>query len=89
MGVIAIVDAQWAAGAVVLGALIAGPTMWLLHRFDARNTEQHNGNFKVLNDIRTGVERIETRLDTHLEWHAETPKPDLKPVPRKRKLEAS
>ena len=82
---------MWVAFATILAAVIAGPTMWYLRRFDRRNTDQHGQNFEVLTAIQTGVERIETRLDSHLEWHAETPvvAPVLKTVPRKRKLEAS
>ena len=83
---------MWNAIEVLGAAIIAGPSMWYLRRFDRRNTDQHAENFTVLSSIKTGVERIETRLDGHLEWHAETPAiaaPVLKPVPRKRKLEAS
>jgi len=80
---------MWNAIEVLGAAIIAGPSMWYLRRFDRRNTDQHANNFEVLSSIKTGVERIETRLDTHLEWHSETPVPVLKPVPRKRKLEAS
>ena len=41
--------------APVLVALIGGPTMWMLHRFDRRNSKQHAENGDVLGHIRTAV----------------------------------
>lgn len=50
-------------------ALIGGPMMWLLHRFDRRNTEQHGENLKVLHRIENKVEKVDNRLTDHIEWH--------------------
>ena len=53
----------------IMVALIAGPLMWLLHRFDKRNTDQHGENLKVLNRIETKVDKVDERIDAHIEWH--------------------
>ena len=50
-------------------ALVGGPLMWLLSRFDKRNTEQHGANMKVLERIETKVERVDERLSDHIDWH--------------------
>jgi len=50
-------------------ALIGGPVMFLLHRFDKRNTVQHEGNMGVLNRIEGKVDRLDERIDGHIDWH--------------------
>lgn len=52
-------------------ALIGGPVMFFLHRFDRRNTEQHEGNMGVLNRIEGKVDRLDDRIHSHIEWHVE------------------
>jgi cytochrome c-type biogenesis protein CcmH/NrfF len=42
----------------VLVAIIGGPLMWGLHRFDKRNTEQHGQNLEVLKYIREDVKEV-------------------------------
>ncbi len=54
----------------VLVALIGGPVMWFLARFDRRNTEQHGENQKVLTRIEGKIERLDQRVDDHITWHA-------------------
>jgi len=44
--------------------------MWFLHRFDKRNTEQHGENQQVLTRIEGKIERLDQRVDSHIEWHA-------------------
>lgn len=44
--------------AAISVAVIGGPVMWVLHRFDRRNTTQHQENFNAL-------ERIDAKLDRH------------------------
>lgn len=51
-------------------AVIGGPLMWMLHRLDRRNTEQHGESLRVLSRIDERVERIDGRLDDHISWHA-------------------
>ena len=53
----------------VVVALIGGPIMFMLNRFDKRNTEQHAGNMGVLHRIEGKVEKLDERFDAHLEWH--------------------
>jgi hypothetical protein len=63
------VEAVWVP---VVVALIGGPVMWALHRFDKRNTEQHGANMRVLGEIRDDVKTVRRRLDKHIDWHAHT-----------------
>jgi hypothetical protein len=61
---------------LILVALIGGPLMWFLTRFDARNTEQHAENQKMLTRIDSKVDRLDGKvdrldrqIDSHLTWH--------------------
>lgn len=61
----------------VLVAVIGGPLMWLLRRFDRRNTEQHDRNMDELRRIGVSIDRVgdkvdklDERLDDHVAWHA-------------------
>jgi len=60
------VEAVWVPLAV---ALIGGPVMWFLTRFDKRNTDQHAENQKVLNRIESKIEKVDERLTDHITWH--------------------
>jgi len=67
------VDPWWVPLAV---AAIGGPVMWFLHRFDRRNTEQHDRNMDALTDVRRSVDRVGDRVDEvadrltdHIEYH--------------------
>ena len=53
----------------VLVALIGGPFMVMFRRFDRRNTEQHGENLHVLKSIEGKVEKLDARMDDHIEWH--------------------
>ena len=59
-------EAVWVPLAV---ALIGGPVMWFLTRFDKRNTDQHAENQKVLNRIESKIEKVDERLTDHITWH--------------------
>jgi hypothetical protein len=50
-------------------ALIGGPLMVVFRRFDRRNTEQHGENLNVLKSIEGKIEKLDTRMDDHIEWH--------------------
>jgi hypothetical protein len=50
-------------------ALIGGPLMVVFRRFDRRNTEQHGENLHVLKSIEGKVEKLDARMDDHIEWH--------------------
>lgn len=60
-------EVLWAVPIVV--ALIGGPLMWFLHRFDRRNSEQHNHNFEVLERIEDKIDKVDERLHEHISWH--------------------
>jgi hypothetical protein len=55
--------------APVLVALIGGPLMWSLHRLDRRNSSQHGESLNVLKNIESKVEKLDGRMDDHIEWH--------------------
>lgn len=46
--------------------------MIFMRRFDKRNTDQHAENKAVLDLVLSGQERIESKVDHHIAWHAET-----------------
>ena len=54
---------------IVLVALIGGPLMWFLSRFDKRNTVQHAENKEILERIEDKVDKVDERLDGHIRWH--------------------
>jgi hypothetical protein len=47
----------------ILVALIGGPVMWFLARFDKRNTEQHGENMKILSRVEGKVDRVDGKVD--------------------------
>ena len=53
----------------VLVALIDGPLMWLLTRFDKRNTQQHGANMEVLQRIEQKIDTVDDRLYEHVKDH--------------------
>ena len=68
-------DAWWVP---IVAAIIAGPVMWFLHRFDKRNTYQHDRNMEALRDVRQSVDKVGDRVDDvadrltdHIEYHLE------------------
>ena len=58
---------HWVTPIVV--ALIGGPLMLALKRFDSKNTKEHSENYKVLRRIETKVDHIDDRLDDHIDYH--------------------
>ena len=53
----------------VIVALITSPLMWLLNRFDKRNSEQHANNMSVLNEIKDDVREAKADIKDHIKWH--------------------
>lgn len=49
--------------AAIAVAVIGGPVMWLLHRYDRRNTQQHGHNQQTLDRIETKLDRHDGKLD--------------------------
>ena len=53
----------------VVVALITGPLVVILAKFDKRNTAQHGANMEVLQSIEVKIDKIDDRLDGHIDWH--------------------
>lgn len=53
----------------IVVAVITGPIVVLMKKFDTRNTQQHGENLKVLQRIENKVDHIDTRLDDHIDYH--------------------
>ena len=60
----------------IVVAIITGPLVVLMSKFDKRNTEQHDRNMQELKRIGDSVDsvgekvsKIDDRLDRHVEWH--------------------
>ena len=53
----------------IIVAVITGPLVVAMKRFDTRNTSQHAENLKVLNRIEKKVDHIDGRLDDHIDYH--------------------
>ncbi len=51
---------------LVVVAVISGPAMWFLKRFDKRNTDQHDKNMEVLNRVEKKLDRLDEKVD-HLD----------------------
>jgi hypothetical protein len=60
------VDAYWVP---IVVAIIGGPLMWFLARFDRRNSQQHGANMKVLERIEGKVDKVDDRINSHITWH--------------------
>jgi hypothetical protein len=61
-------------------AVIGGPLMWYLKKFDRNNSAQHDGNMHVLKRIEVKVDSIEDkvgkvdeRLNNHIDRHHARP----------------
>lgn len=55
----------------IVVALIGGPLMVFMRRFDARNTDQHAANSEVLQAIREDIREVRVAQIEHLQWHGE------------------
>lgn len=80
-------DALIAAGAVVGAALITGPIVTVMYRFDRRNTEQHMVNaqqlgavIKKLDEVHEDTTANRQNLHSHIEWHAHDEAPARRTV---------
>ena len=47
----------------IVVALIGGPVMWFLSRFDKRNTEQHGANMQILERVEDKLDRMDGKVD--------------------------
>lgn len=53
----------------IVVALIGGPLMWILHKLDRNNTQQHNENLESLHRLEGKVDAIGENLNEHINWH--------------------
>lgn len=53
----------------VIVAVITGPVVVVLQRLRRENTEQHAHNTILLRHIGSRIDRIATKLDSHIGWH--------------------
>lgn len=65
----------------IVVAVITGPLVVLMSKFDKRNTEQHDRNMEELRRIGNSVDRVDVkvekmsdRLNGHIDWHSEQTK---------------
>ena len=47
----------------IMVALIGGPVMWFLSRFDKRNTEQHGQNMEILEKVDIKIDQMNWKID--------------------------
>lgn len=76
-------DALVAAGAIVGAAMITGPLLWVLSRYDRRNTEQHRDaqvardhSLHLIQSLHNKVDHHGKLMSDHLSWHAH-PQPQV------------
>jgi hypothetical protein len=60
----------------IVVALIGGPLMWLLHKLDRNNTQQHNENLESLHRLEGKVDVIGENLNEHINWHLDNENSD-------------
>lgn len=57
--------------AVVVALITAGiPAVVALRRWRSENAEQHGRSMAVLERIDVKIDKIDDRLDQHIDWHA-------------------
>ena len=80
-----------AAWASIVVALISGPIMWVLYRFDKRNTQQHGPAVDLIKEVKRDVSNIKLIqsltnfkidrqgeiLEKHLEEHGNADNADV------------
>jgi hypothetical protein len=53
----------------IIVALITGPMVVILNRLRKENSDQHAHNTILLRHIGQKVDRIGTKIDSHIGWH--------------------
>jgi hypothetical protein len=69
----------------IVVALIGGPIMWGLTKFDRRNTEQHNRGMDTLYKIEDKVDGLRHDFSDHIQWHLQDRIEELESVAAKSK----
>ena len=60
---------EWLVPIVV--AIIGGPLVVLVQSLRRENTEQHAESRALLNEVSNKVDKVDTKLDGHINWHLE------------------
>lgn len=58
---------EWAVPIVV--AIIGGPMVVVLQKLRKENTEQHAEARVLLNVVADKVDKVDGKLDNHIDWH--------------------
>lgn len=58
----------------VVVAIISGPIVVLLQRLRKENTEQHAESRTLLELVANRVEKVDEKLDGHIDWHLQKEK---------------
>lgn len=58
---------EWLVPVVV--AVITGPVVVILQQLRKENTEQHAESRSLLERVADKVEKVDEKLDGHIEWH--------------------
>jgi len=63
---------EWLVPIVV--ALIGGPLVIVVQRLRKENTDQHAESREILNIVVTNLDKVDKKLDNHIDWHLKIPK---------------
>jgi len=62
--------------AAIIAAIIGGPLMWGLYKFDKRNTKQHGEAVSLIKEVRDNVShvqrdvnKVDAKLDIYIAEH--------------------
>ena len=62
---------EWLVPIVV--AFVGGPLVVLIQQLRKENTEQHAESRSLLERVANQVEKVDEKLDGHIEWHLKKP----------------
>ncbi len=60
---------DWGVVVAALVTAVGGIITTLLLRFRKENTEDHANVMEILRSVGGNVERIDSKLDSHIDWH--------------------
>ncbi len=60
---------DWGVVVAALVTAVGGIITTLLLRFRKENTEDHASVMEILRSVGGKVERIDSKLDSHIDWH--------------------
>jgi uncharacterized membrane-anchored protein YhcB (DUF1043 family) len=63
----------------IIVAVIGGPIVVLLQQLRKENTEQHGESRALLERVADRVDKVDEKLDGHIDWHLKKEKTNGKP----------